>query len=177
MIGGKNSIRQRIHWYDRSHIGVRGLNNTLNRKILNVLQRRFTYFSSNCGINILRPSMNYARTTHKRSRQGFYREKCSAGTLDSWDQRAASTLQKNHAGEHVLKERWLNEMQKINANVRTLKERGARVVFIQLPISGNVLNAYDQLYPKAVYWDSIPDLVDVDLIHFDEHTALSGLSP
>ena len=89
-------------------------------------------------------------------------------------QYSTSTLQKNHAGEHVLKERWLNEMQKINANVRTLKERGARVVFIQLPISGNVLNAYDQLYPKAVYWDSIPDLVDVDLIHFDEHTALSG---
>ena len=49
--------------------------------------------------------------------------------------------------------RFRKDLEQIKSMVSHIQQRGGRVVFVRLPVSGAVREMDDQLFPRSDYWD------------------------
>lgn len=60
------------------------------------------------------------------------------------------------------------------AHVARIRERGGRVVFLRLPVTGPLAEREEQLTPRAHTWERLVRECAVPAIHFADHEALSA---
>jgi len=49
---------------------------------------------------------------------------------------------------------WIERAAPLLAAAARIEERGGRVMFVRLPISGRIAELFAQHYPRATYWDA-----------------------
>lgn len=57
-------------------------------------------------------------------------------------------------------------------HIRRIRERGGRVVFLRLPVTGPLVEFEEQVTPRAATWDRLVRENGVPAIHFAEHPEL-----
>jgi hypothetical protein len=58
--------------------------------------------------------------------------------------------------------------------VRTLSERGVRVVFLRLASTGFLRELEAKALPRHLYWDALLSRTGAPGIHFEDHPGLRG---
>ena len=58
--------------------------------------------------------------------------------------------------------------------VKTIEDRGGRIIFIRAPSSGKYLEVETEAYPREIYWDELLRRTNCTGIHFTDYTQLSG---
>ncbi|MEN6424777.1 MAG: hypothetical protein ABFE13_05410 [Phycisphaerales bacterium] len=71
-------------------------------------------------------------------------------------------------------EEWLHDAMEVEEWVGTIQSRGGRVVFVQLPTSGQLHRYEETLFPKAMYWDAFAARTSALCIHFKDVPQLAG---
>jgi len=70
-------------------------------------------------------------------------------------------------------EEMVQHYERIEVAVRTLVDKGCRVVVVRMPSSGQVWELEQQHMPKELYWDRFAELTRAETYHFKDHPSLS----
>jgi len=62
----------------------------------------------------------------------------------------------------------------IAALVGLLRQRGANVIFLQLPAAGSVRNYEEETFPRQGLWNALESSVDATFIHYEDYPQLTG---
>jgi len=71
---------------------------------------------------------------------------------------------------------WNATLQKAKANVEKIKARGGRVIFVNHPSSGPLLEVEKKLNPRQNFWDRIIAETGAPGIHFEDYPELRGFT-
>ena len=71
---------------------------------------------------------------------------------------------------------WNATLTKAKANVAAITERGGRVIFVNHPSSGPLLELERLHRPRAKFWDRIVSETGAPGIHFEDYPALAGFT-
>jgi len=71
-------------------------------------------------------------------------------------------------------EEWLSDATQVEEWVGTIQARGGRVVFVQLPTTGQVRKYEEFVFPKAMYWDAFAARTSALCVHFEDVLGLTG---
>lgn len=88
-----------------------------------------------------------------------------------WKGLAAAAPPMDEAKAKAVRERVLHE---VATQVRTLRGRGARVVFLRLPSTGYLRELEEKALPRRLYWDALLSRTGAPGIHFEDHPELRG---
>jgi hypothetical protein len=69
---------------------------------------------------------------------------------------------------------WLAPVSRIADAVRRIRSHGGDVVFVHLPITGALADAFDRTYPRARYWDAFVARTGAQAIHFRDVPAMAA---
>ena len=58
--------------------------------------------------------------------------------------------------------------------VRRIEDRGGRVVFVKLPVSGELVRFEQKRFPRQRYWDVLAASTSAVTIHCADHPELAG---
>jgi hypothetical protein len=72
----------------------------------------------------------------------------------------------------MMADAWDATLAKAKANVEKIRARGGRVIFVNDPSSGPVLEIERRLTPRAVFWDRILKQTGAPGIHFEDYPEL-----
>jgi hypothetical protein len=64
--------------------------------------------------------------------------------------------------------------QDINAAVAKIRDRGGKIVFVRLPMTGKVKEIEDQITPRARIWEPLLQQTKVPGIYFEDYPELKG---
>jgi hypothetical protein len=70
---------------------------------------------------------------------------------------------------------WLARASVLEPLVQRIQQRGGRVVFVHLPISGELAARADQLYPRSHYWDVFAMRTSATALHFKDIPGMSDI--
>jgi hypothetical protein len=70
-------------------------------------------------------------------------------------------------------QRWLADMQVVDTAVKKIQVRGGRVIFVRFPVSGELRQLEEELYPRRDYWDRFAALTSAETIHFADAPDLA----
>ncbi len=71
---------------------------------------------------------------------------------------------------------WPSVAREIRGMVAALQARGASVVFVRYPTSGEVRVLEDKYFPREKFWDVFVETVKAPAIHFEDVPSLSGFT-
>jgi hypothetical protein len=70
--------------------------------------------------------------------------------------------------------KWLEDLTKLEQSIDAIQARGGRVIFLQLPTTGDHLRYDEWIFPKARFWDALAAQTSALCIHFKDVPELSG---
>jgi hypothetical protein len=70
---------------------------------------------------------------------------------------------------------WLAPAERIEAAVKKIKARGGDVVFLRMPLTGALRDAYEVKYPSARYWAQFAMTTSAWTVHAQDVPALAAL--
>lgn len=70
---------------------------------------------------------------------------------------------------------FVRELKSLEAMVDRIQQRGGRVVFLALPVSGVVREMEESRQPRAKYWDVLARYTSALSVHFADHPELAGI--
>lgn len=159
-----STTTQYIHYYQTSKGSGALLNPLVNQLILNGLQRSWVFFSANVRLpSVLgnRPPF-YVQTLPTRTKRAFYRTMVSPASQPRPPQPPLPFSDDEWA-------QWKATVKDMGAWVARIQARQGRVVFICFPRRAG---AYDEQFPRALYWDYLVSQVPAASIHFADYPAL-----
>ena len=65
-------------------------------------------------------------------------------------------------------------MNDLETSISAIQSRGGRVIILQMPTSGLILEADSRRFPRALYWDRVVASTTATTIHWQDHPDLSG---
>jgi hypothetical protein len=71
---------------------------------------------------------------------------------------------------------WAVVTREVRAMVETLQARGATVVFVRYPTSGEFRTLEDKYFPREKFWNVFVEAVKAPAIHFEDVPAMSGFT-
>ncbi len=72
-------------------------------------------------------------------------------------------------------QRWREQIPRVEAAVQKIRAHGGEVVFVRMPITGQLGELAEQNYPRAMYWDELVRGTSGKTIHFRDVPALAKL--
>lgn len=66
-------------------------------------------------------------------------------------------------------EEFLKRAAQVEELINRIQSRGGKVILVRMPISGRLWDMYEEVLPKAKYWDALP----MKKFHFKDYPALS----
>ncbi|MEO6970426.1 MAG: hypothetical protein ABI217_05990 [Chthoniobacterales bacterium] len=69
-----------------------------------------------------------------------------------------------------------DRFQAIKSDLGQLRERGAKIVFVRFPMSGELKALENKLTPRAAYWDRLLKETAAPGIHFEDYPELAGFT-
>lgn len=165
--------------YARKH---NRLNLKLNRVLASWFQERLTVI--NPYLNLKRvaeelaagaglPRPNYVKTLHDRSRIADYSRVDAEGLYQDRTAKMAREFEANIESDRV---QWDGRIQRLEHAAAKIAARGGKVVLLRMPTSGRALELEEAFYPRAVFWDSIPDGEGFIKLHAADYPEFDGLS-
>jgi len=70
-------------------------------------------------------------------------------------------------------EQWLADVRVVGEWVERIKARGGQVVFVRFPTTDEHWQFFEQLTPREVFWDRLPELTGAPCVHFRDYATLS----
>lgn len=114
----------------------------------------------------LSPSSDYTVGEDRAMVIDFARE-----NLEVLRQKVASGF--GHQGPAVSSEEFVARARRFEALAEQIEQRGGRVIFVRLPVSGVVWEELEKNYPKKVYWDEFARRTRFATIHFADYEELT----
>ena len=131
---------------------------SLNPK--NLLQR----FSGHAGW----PQPSYVVTYPDRSKTADFRRADLPAELARREKQARERIRVGNPA------RFREDLERIKSMVSRIQQRGGRVVFVRLPVSGVVREMDDQLFPRSDYWDVLAQHSGALTIAFEDYPTLAN---
>jgi hypothetical protein len=75
---------------------------------------------------------------------------------------------------HITREQLIENLDRIEQAVRSIQDRGGRVVFVQFPLSEVASRLVEERYPRKEYWEVMAARSSAVMIHFKDYPSLSG---
>jgi hypothetical protein len=72
----------------------------------------------------------------------------------------------------MMADAWNATLARAKANVDLITARGGRVIFVNHPSSGEVIEIERKLTPRPLFWDRILKETGAPGVHFDDHPEL-----
>lgn len=69
-----------------------------------------------------------------------------------------------------------DRFREIKSDVDQLRARGAKVVFLRLPVTGELKALENKLTPRAPFWDRLVRETAAPGIHFEDFPELAGFT-
>jgi len=85
--------------------------------------------------------------------------------------------EKNLRDEEVIeitRERLIKNLDQIEKAVKSIQERGGKVIFVQFPLSEVARKLVEEKYPRKKYWEVMAARTSAIMIHFEDYPSLSG---
>jgi hypothetical protein len=165
-----------VAYYHRKY----GLNEKLNRRISCVLQSTFAFLHPQLRLdaalthwlkNRHLPLPYYVETRADRSRLGDY-SLVDIETYRQWSlERARLSCTQTDLPSPAL---WLEGAKELEPYVAAIEDRGGRVLFVRLPVSGEYLAYEEETFPKQEYWDAFAASTSALCLHFRDLPSLAG---
>jgi hypothetical protein len=168
--------------YPAYYHSVFTFNDHVNREIATSFQKRLTllnpylypikvltFFAKNK--KLLPP--NYVTTYEDRSRSADYSKLDIARHRAERIRRLGSNPENRAAkmSEALFHEK----VAELEASVTQICSRGGKVVYMRFPVSGEHWDWDEQVFPKAIYWDSLESHTMADVIHFKDIDSMASL--
>lgn len=71
---------------------------------------------------------------------------------------------------------FLRQLAVLKQQVDTLHQRGARVIFVRMPVSGMLREIEDRRYPRDRYWDRFAREIGAPAINFEDYPELADFN-
>lgn len=117
------------------------------------------------------PSPYYLETQADRSRLADY-SRVDLKSHRKWAFDRTRWLSTNKELPGV--EEWLHDAMEVEKYVETIQARGGRVVFVQLPTTGQPYRYDEMILPKKKYWDALAARTSALCVHFKDVPQLAG---
>lgn len=157
-----------------------GLNDRLNRSLSALAQRRLVIIHpqlrlDDIAVNLVKehklPAPYYLQTLADRSRLADY----SHVDLEAHRLWALGRANWLYTGSLLpAPPKWLLEALELEEWVKAIQARGGRVVFVQLPTTGQHWRYDEWTFPKARYWDAFAAQTSALCIHFRDVPQLAA---
>lgn len=157
-----------------------GLNTKLNRFFSTLAQKNLASIHPQLHLNdiIIRlaqgeplPSPYYLETQADRSRLADYRRvDLQAHRKWAYDRTRWLSNDRDLPGAAE----WLQDAMEVEEWVTAIQARGGRVVFVQLPTTGQLYSYDEIIFPKKLYWDAFAARTSALCIHFKDVPELAG---
>ena len=157
-----------------------GLNAKLNRSFSTLMQRTFAAIHSQLRLDdlVIRlaqgqplPSPYYLETREDRSRLADYR-RVDLQVHRKWAYDRTRWLSNDRDLPGTAE--WLHDAMEVEQWVKAIQDRGGRVVFVQLPTTGQLYSYDEIIFPKKMYWDAFAARTSALCIHFKDVPQLAG---
>ena len=157
-----------------------GLNAKLNRSFSTLMQRTFAAIHSQLRLDdlVIRlaqgqplPSPYYLETQEDRSRLADYR-RVDLQVHRKWAYDRTRWLSNDRDLPGTAE--WLHDAMEVEEWVKAIQARGGRVVFVQLPTTGQLYSYDEIIFPKKMYWDAFAARTSALCIHFKDVPQLAG---
>ena len=66
---------------------------------------------------------------------------------------------------------WKEKIPTFKEEINPFLKRGGKLVMVRIPVSGGQWDFESKLYPKALYWDHLEELLGVPTLHFKDHPS------
>jgi hypothetical protein len=167
------------HYVDYYHKAYHW-NTRLNRFFSTLAQKTFVSLHPRLRLNELAillargepfPSPYYLETHADRSRLADYRRvDLKAHRKRVFDRTGWLSNDRELPGV----EEWLRDAMEVEGWVDTIQARGGRVVFVQLPTTGQLHEYEETVFPKTLFWDAFAARTSALCIHFKDVPQLAG---
>lgn len=91
--------------------------------------------------------------------------------------RAKTATGFGHRGPTASAEEFIARARRFEALADKIEERGGRVIFVRLPVSGVIWDELEKKYPKKLYWDEFARRTRFATIHFNDYRELQFECP
>lgn len=168
--GARNAAQIHVDFYADSWTP----NNQLNFLLDDFLQQYLITRQPRYGVNRtvtamaggdLQGGANYLETTRERERNADYRRLDIIAHRAERIRRVAAHAAKFSPPTTAV---WDKSVRELDQIVRPMVQRGARVVFIRFPTSGEHWELDEEMFPRERYWDDMASRVSGHWVHFKD---------
>jgi len=162
-------FEEMIGFYKTVFLGGGRFNNQFNLRIVEFLQERFVFFSTNIRLKWLleRRIPFYLKTLKNRSKMAYYRKMIPESDLKK--NTLPATPQTSSESDA---ERWLKTVDLLEAYAGQIKTRGGRVLFVRMP--GDPPQV-EECFPRTLFWNEL-ERKGLTSLHCSDEGALSCFS-
>jgi hypothetical protein len=119
------------------------------------------------------PPPRYIITRPDRTSKADYRR---IDAKQQYDSRVKQMEETGRSLAPTAEGEWAGAIREVHAMVETLQARGAVVVFVRYPTSGEFRVLEDKYFPREKFWKVFVETVKAPAIHFEDVPSLSGFT-